>query len=81
MNAVLTRTWNDLARDVWPGASWVLGEGRFATVRNCGATTVLLHPTEEQARAALRTMHAQGAGGRCQLRHALVELHRGRAHE
>lgn len=73
MTVVLTRTWNDVARQVWPEARYVVGEGPFATVRGCGGkTTVLLHPTLEQARHALRHMHT--ADEWCQQRHVLIEL-------
>jgi hypothetical protein len=75
MNAVLTRTWNDLACSIWPCATWVLGEGQFATIRGCGGkTTVLLHPTVEQARIALRNMHPGGTHGQCDQLHVLIEL-------
>lgn len=73
MSTVLTRTWQDVARHLWPDARWVLGEGQFATVRGCGgSTTVFLHSTVEQGRHALRNMHR--GGGRCDLRHVLIEL-------
>ena len=76
MNAVLTsRTWNEFARQVWPDARWVVGEGPFATVRGCGGTrTVLLHPTVEQARSALRRIHPGGVRGWCEQKHVLIEL-------
>ena len=75
MSAVVTRTWNDLARVIWPCAAWVLGEGQFATIRGCGGqTTVLLHPSVEEARSALRRMHPGGANGRCEQRHVLIAL-------
>jgi hypothetical protein len=75
MSAVLACTWQDVARQVWPGATWVLGEGQFATIRGCGGkTTVLLHPTVEEARAALRRMHPGGTHGQCAQPHVLIEL-------
>ena len=78
MTAVLTRTWNDLARRIWPGADWVLGDGQFATIRGCGGgTTVLLHETVTEARAALRNMHPLGTSGLCAQRHVLIELREG----
>lgn len=78
MIAVLTHTWNDVARSIWPGASYTNGEGPFATVRGCGgSTTVFLHPTIEQARAAMRRMHPGGVNGWCTQRHVLIELHMG----
>jgi hypothetical protein len=74
MTAVLTHAWQDVARLVWPGAAWVLGEGHFATIRGCGGqTTVLLHPTVEEARSALRRMHP-GIVRNCELKHVLIEL-------
>jgi hypothetical protein len=75
MSAVLTHTWNDVARAIWPDASYVNGEGQFATVRGCGdRRTVCLHPTVEQARAAMRLMHPGGVGGPCMRKHVLLEL-------
>lgn len=70
----VTRTWQDVARTIWPCAGWVLGDGQFATIRGCGGTTtVLLHPTLEQARGALRRMHAFGTTS-CEQRHVLIAL-------
>jgi hypothetical protein len=77
MTAVLTRSWQDVARTIWPDAQWVASEGPFATVSGCGSgTTVLLHPTAEKARGALRNMHPGGVGGPCMQKHVLIELAR-----
>lgn len=73
MSAALTRTWNEIARPLWPDANYVTGEGRFATVRGCLGITVELHATEAEARLALRDMHP-GSDGWCLQRHALVVL-------
>ncbi|TFV78378.1 hypothetical protein E4P39_03955 [Blastococcus sp. CT_GayMR19] len=67
-------TYPDLARRTWPEALWIRGEGRYATVRGCGGITVLLHPTEAEARAALGRMHPFGANGTCESYHDLVVL-------
>ena len=78
MTTTIARTWNDLARDIWPDAAYVHGEGRFATVRGCmGQTTVYLHPTVEQARSALRRIHQFWGHNVCELKHVLIELHEG----
>jgi len=61
------------ARDLFPAAAYVSGDGRWATVRMCGRATVVLHETEQQARSALRDMHP-GSDGWCLQRHALVVL-------
>jgi hypothetical protein len=75
MSTVLSRTWNDLARAIWPDADYVSGEGPFATVRGCfGTRTVYLHPTVDQARAALRSMHPFGTYGQCMQKHVLIAL-------
>lgn len=71
--STLTRTWNDLARSLWPDARYVVGEGRFATVRGCMGTTVVLHADLDTARLALRDMHP-GSDGWCLQRHVLIAL-------
>jgi hypothetical protein len=68
-----TKTWIDVARRLWPDAAYVTGDGPFATVRGCGRTTVVLHPTVEQARVALRDMHP-GSDGWCLQKHVLIAL-------
>ncbi len=67
-------TFRAFAQCVWPEAQWVLGEGPYVTVRGCHGTTVLLHPTIEQAEIALRAIHPLGTSGRCQLEHELAVL-------
>lgn len=61
------------ARDMFPDARYVTGEGPFATVRGCGGLTVILHRTEAEAQEALSDMHP-GQDGWCLRRHALVVL-------
>lgn len=75
------RTYRTLARCCWPGHVWIVGEGPFATVSYCQnrgvryrTITVMLHPTEVQAREALAQIDTGGCGGGCVGNHALVRL-------
>ena len=73
MTVVLTRTWKDVAKAIWPDARYVTGEGPFATVRGCGGkTTVMLHADLDTARRALRHMH--DADEWCRQLHVLIAL-------
>ena len=62
------------AKRQWPTAEWVKGDGRFAVVAHCRHLTVTLHPTAEEAKAALATIDAGGCGGQCSKRHQLVDM-------
>lgn len=66
--------YREQARRAWPAARWVLGDGPYATVRDCDGVTVLLHATRADAEKALKTIHPPGAQRRCRLRHELVVL-------
>lgn len=70
------RTFRTLAGCIWPRAAWVLGNGPFATVSRCKATTVQLHTTEQAARGALVTIDSTGCGSLCcgPVGHELVHL-------
>ncbi|MEV6898347.1 hypothetical protein [Amycolatopsis sp. NPDC051372] len=76
------RTWTALAKCMWPKASWVEGDGQFATVSKCPhsgsprATTVELHPTLTKAEEALAIINDGACGGMCQKRHELIQLER-----
>jgi hypothetical protein len=64
-----------IARSIWPGASYIRGDGPFATIRGCGdQTTVYLWPTVDQGRSALRNIHHWWGHDVCQLKHVLIEL-------
>lgn len=73
------RSWQAVARCVWPRAHWVVGEGSYALVARCGtAETVTLHPTREEAAQAARALDATGCGHSCTRApywHPVVELH------
>ncbi len=68
------RTFRTLAKCIWPEARWVLGDGPYATAAYCHGTTVMLHPTSEQAESALTAIRSFGCGGGCTRRHDLVVL-------
>lgn len=67
-------SWKEVAQLTWPQALYVIGQGRFATVRDCDGMTVVLHETEAEAQVALRRMHPHGTHGKCESRHDLVVL-------
>jgi hypothetical protein len=58
----------------WPGAAWIAGNGRHATVAHCRAVTVELHDTMADARAALAFIDRIGCGGSCHRRHEIITL-------
>lgn len=74
------RTPRTFAQCVWKHAVWIIGVGAYATVSTCShgarrrCTTVMLHPTVEDAQQALATIDATGCGGRCTRQHKLIEL-------
>jgi hypothetical protein len=69
------RTWRRLARCRWPGAAWVTGEGRFASVSLCPPdVTVMLFREREKAEEAKGLIDRLACGGRCWKRHRLVDL-------
>ena len=64
-----------MARCIWRRAVWIEGDGPYACVAYCGrGTTVSLHETVEQARAAMREIDRLGCGGFCIGRHRVIEL-------
>jgi hypothetical protein len=72
-----TRTHRDprtLARCIWRRSHWVLGNGAYASVSRCRGTTVVLHPTAEQAETAKRVIDATACGGACVRRHEVIGL-------
>ncbi len=68
------RTWKTLGKCLWPEAAWVMGVGEWASVAYCRVTTVMLWPTEQDARAGLEFIDMTGCGGRCGRLHALVRI-------
>jgi hypothetical protein len=78
------RSWLAVAKCRWPRAEWVCGDPpfdgpAFASVSLCGGegqTTVILYPTEAEARGAKRLIDRLACGGRCCRLHSVVELSR-----
>jgi hypothetical protein len=61
----------------WPWATWIEGEGAFASVSYCRGrwkTTVLLCPTQREAELKKAAIDGQGCGGRCVRLHRVEEL-------
>lgn len=46
-------------------AVWIEGDGPFALVAECRHLTVKLYPTEDRARAVMRSINSTGCGGQC----------------
>jgi hypothetical protein len=63
-----------VARRRWPGAVWVDGEGRYASVALCGVPSVQLFETREAAERAKRTIAWIGCGSGCHRQHGIVKL-------
>lgn len=71
------RTWWRLAKCRWPRATWIVGEGPFASVSRCSpGSTVELYWHVEQAREAKRFIDGSWCGGRCGGRsyHHVIDL-------
>lgn len=68
------RSFNTLAKCIWPKAEWVQGEGNIATVAYCNVTTVELHENLKDAQLAIDIINLTGCGGRCIKRHKLIQL-------
>jgi hypothetical protein len=75
------RTYQAMAKCLWPRAVWVEGEGPYATVSYCqspsyrgNSTSVMLHKTEAAAGKAMAAIDRFGCGGGCTENHRLLEL-------
>lgn len=74
------RTYNAVARCVWPRAGTIVGEGEYATVSYCAhgphdhAVTVQLHETLDDAEFAKDFIDRSGCGGRCSRQHEIIRL-------
>lgn len=66
------RTFNKLARCMFPRAGHVIGEGPFASVAWCRVVSVQLHATREDAQAAVEFIGRHGCGGRCRGDHEVI---------
>lgn len=62
------------AKCIWRRAAWVTGEGPYVTVTHCTALTVMLHPTIDDARQALKFIDDLGCGHACRKDHDLIRL-------
>ncbi len=67
-------TWRAFAECAWPGAAWIEGEGRWASVAWCRDLTVQLFDSLDDAIAAQDAIDRKACGGACERRHELVEL-------
>lgn len=68
-------TWRSQAVALWPHALWISGDGRFASVANCGpGTTVVLHASFAGAEEAKRTIDRRGCGADCKRHHEIIDL-------
>ena len=69
-------TYHAQARERWPEAEWVDGNGRWATLARCEVLTVALHKRREDAERALDFLAMCGCGNRClgKSRHELVDM-------
>lgn len=68
------RGYRTFAKCIWTRAAWIAGNGAFAVVASCRATTVTLHHTLDAAHLALQTIDATGCGGACTRQHRLIRL-------
>jgi hypothetical protein len=68
------RTWNALARCLWPHAAWVWGEGPVALLARCNVLTITLWPDLETALPSRRQIDSTGCGSFCRRRHEFIGL-------
>jgi len=67
-------TYRPLARQRWPRAAWIAGDGPYATVSDCPPLTVELHRTRAKADATLDFLTDCSCGHCCTGRHRIVDL-------
>lgn len=65
-----------VARARWPEARHIVGEGRWAAVRHCNGTSVVLSASEADAQRALahHSTSPYGPDPACGFRHEVVDL-------
>jgi hypothetical protein len=63
-----------VARRRWPAAEWIIGDGRYASVAGCGATTVMLFATPAEAGRAKALIDRTGCGHACHQEHEVTNL-------
>lgn len=68
------RTYNKVAKCVWPKAWWYSGEGAFALIAFCGGETVTLWKTLAEAEEKEVLLRGTRCGGSCAGDHMLAEL-------
>jgi hypothetical protein len=62
------------ARNRWPAAEWIIGDGRYASVAYCGTTTVMLFATLAEAERAKTFIDRLACGHACQAGHEVIDL-------
>lgn len=62
------------AKRMFPRAAWITGDGPWACIAHCRATTVSLHRTQVSAETARDFIDAYGCGGRCTRDHVVANI-------
>lgn len=63
------------ARDIWPKAEWIIGNGPYASVSEChDRPTVMLFETMAEAATSKQFIDRSACGGRCIRAHRVVSL-------
>jgi hypothetical protein len=68
------RSFQSLAKCLLPDATWVSGEGAYASLAWCRRLTVELHPHLEAAESAKAIIDSSGCGGFCTEVHEVARL-------
>ena len=68
------RTFQTLAKCVWPKAYWTTGEGPFALLAWCGDLTVTLWSTAEEVEQQKVVIDKTACGHACTRRHEIIKL-------
>ena len=63
------------ARRRWPAAEWIIGDGRYASVAYCDATTtIMLFATPAEAECAEGFIDRLACGHACVREHEIADL-------
>jgi hypothetical protein len=65
------------ARDRWPYAAWIIGDGPWASVAYCDDPTVMLFGTQAEADHARAFIDRLACGHACVRQHEIVHLPEG----
>ena len=69
-----TVDWLEQAKQRWPDAVWIVGNGPFALLAHCRDLSVSLWESRQDAEKSKLQIDQTGCGGRCQKDHEIKDL-------